>query len=231
MCIIKYDNVSLGYDGKDIIENISFCVNPGDYVCIVGENGSGKSTLTKGLLGLIKPYKGRIELNCSRIGYLPQQTLLQRDFPASVYEIVLSGCLNRHMLIPFYTKKDKAAANKAIKKMEIESLKKRSYQELSGGQQQRVLLARALCAAGGLIVLDEPAAGLDPIITNELYSLIFELNQKDSLTVMMVSHDIEAACRYATHILHIKNNSYYFGTVSDYKKTDIGKYFIGGSQK
>lgn len=231
MCIIKYENVSLGYDGKSIIENISFCVNSGDYVCIVGENGSGKSTLTKGLLGLIKPYAGQIELNCSQIGYLPQQTVLQRDFPASVYEIVLSGRLNKHRFLPFYNKKDKKAAKYAIEKMEIADLKKHSYQELSGGQQQRVLLARAICAAGGLLILDEPAAGLDPIITNELYSLIFELNQRDKMTVIMVSHDIDAACRYASHILHIKDNAYYFGTVSEYKKTDIGKYFIGGSLK
>lgn len=231
MHIINYDNVSLGYDGKNILENISFSANAGDYICIVGENGSGKTTLTKGLMGLIKPYKGKIELNCDRIGYLPQQTALQKDFPASVYEIILSGCLNNHKFIPFYTKKDKETANSAIKKMEIESLKKKSFQELSGGQQQRVLLARALCATGGLLVLDEPAAGLDPIITNELYSLIFELNRKDNTTVIMVSHDIEASCRYATHILHIKDNSsYYFGTVSDYKKTDIGKHYIGGNQ-
>lgn len=227
MPIIKCDNVTLGYEGKNIIENISFEINHGDYLCIVGENGTGKSTLMKGLLGLIRPYSGKISVNCNEIGYLPQQTQIQRDFPASVHEIVLSGCLNKKR-IPFYTKKDYALADKALSKLELKELKKSCYQDLSGGQQQRVLLARALCAAGNLLILDEPVAGLDPIITNELYSLIYSLNKKDKITVVMVSHDIKSSLQYATHIIHIESDSYYFGSVSEYKKTPAAKMFITG---
>ena len=201
MPVIKCDNVTLGYEGKNVIENISFEISNGDYLCIVGENGSGKSTLMKGLLGLIKPYSGKIDVNCTEVGYLPQQTQIQRDFPASVHEIVISGCLNKKRFFPFYTKKDYDTAENAMAKMELTSLKKACYQDLSGGQQQRVLLARALCATGNLLILDEPAAGLDPIITGELYSLIFSLNRKDGITVVMVSHDIKSSLEYATHII------------------------------
>ncbi len=228
MVLIKCENVSLGYDGKEILTDISFELNTGDYLCIVGENGSGKSTLMKGLLGLIRPYKGKIETASGNIGYLPQQTILQKDFPVSVNEVILSGCLAKHKVNPFYTKADRQAADEAAEKLEISELKKKCYQELSGGQQQRVLLARALCAAGELLILDEPAARLDPIITSELYDIIEVLNKNDKMTVIMVSHDIKAAIKYASHIIHIGNNSYFFGTKEEYTSSESGRAFMGG---
>lgn len=228
MNAVKCDNITLGYEGKNIITDLSFSVSRGSYLCIVGENGSGKSTLMKGLLGLIKPYSGTIEISDAKIGYLPQQTLVQRDFPASVFEIILSGRINSHPLFPLYTNRDKKAAVNAAKRMKISDILKSPYCTLSGGQKQRVLLARALCAAGNLLILDEPVAGLDPLITGEMYSLISELNRKDKMTIIMVSHDIDAALNYATHILHIGTDSYFFGTAEQYRKTDSAKNFLGG---
>ncbi len=170
------ENLSLGYNSKTIIENLNFSVNTGDYLCIVGENGSGKTTLMKTLLHLLKPLSGKITtgdgLLPDEIGYLPQQTEVQRDFPASVYEIVLSGCQSRCGRRPFYNRAEKKLAEENIKKMGIEALKKKCYRELSGGQQQRVLLARALCATQKMLLLDEPVSGLDPIVTKEMYTLI-----------------------------------------------------------
>ena len=228
MSLLKCENVTLGYEGKEILSNISFELNKGDYLCIVGENGSGKSTLMKGILGLIKPYNGKIEIQSGGVGYLPQQTMLQKDFPVSVNEVILSGCLVKHRFNPFYTAGDRKAADEAAKKLEIYDLKKKCYQELSGGQQQRVLLARALCAAGELLILDEPAAGLDPIITNELYDIIDNLNKNDDITVIMVSHDIKAAIKYASHIMHIGVSSCFFGTKEQYLTTESGISFLGG---
>ena len=181
MKILACKNVSIYYDETKAVENVSFEVNQGDYVCILGENGSGKSTLIKGILGLEKLESGTIEylngINKSQIGYLPQQTIVQKNFPASVYEVVLSGCLNRRGLKPFYSKKEKELALENMKKVQIEELKDTSYKELSGGQQQRVLLARALCASKKLLILDEPITGLDPVITNKMYELIHEINK------------------------------------------------------
>ncbi len=225
MALLTCRDLSLGYEGKPILEHISFEVKQGDYLCIVGENGSGKTTLMKTILGLIHPLKGQVltgdGLRQSEIGYLPQQTVVQRDFPASVYEIVLSGCQGRQGLRPFYSGADKELAWKNIDRMEIRHLAKRCYRELSGGQQQRVLLARALCATKKLLLLDEPVAGLDPKVTAEMYQLISDLNRKDGITVVMISHDLEAALRYATHILHI-GARVYVGTVEDYLKTETG---------
>ncbi len=235
MALLSCQDLSLGYEGKPILEHISFEVNAGDYLCIVGENGSGKSTLMKTILGLIRPMKGRVEtgegLRQNEIGYLPQQTLVQRDFPASVYEIVLSGCQGRQGLRPFYTKADKALAWENIRRMEIEPLAQRCYRELSGGQQQRVLLARALCATRKLLLLDEPVAGLDPRVTTEMYQLIANLNRKDGITVVMISHDLEAALRYATHILHI-GARIYCGSVTDYLSSETGApWLMKGGRK
>lgn len=231
---IKCDGVSLGYDGKIIAENLSFSVEKGDYLCIVGENGAGKSTLVKTLLGLTKPICGEVsikeEVIQKGIGYLPQQAELQRDFPATVWEIVLSGCVGHCGIIPFYSKKEKATANEHLKKLGIEDLKKRCYRELSGGQQQRVLLARALCAARTLLLLDEPAAGLDPKATNEMYHMIMELNKQTNLTVVMVSHDIKAAVSHSKHILHLGNNGTFFGTSAEYSQSDIGKAFLNSDK-
>ena len=185
-------------------------MDKGDYLCIVGENGSGKSTLMKTLLGLQPPVSGKIltddGLNRKKIGYLSQQTDIQRDFPASVWEIVLSGCQNKCGIRPFYSKNQKQRAQANIEKMELQKLKKRCYRNLSGGQQQRVLLARALCAADDILLLDEPVAGLDPIVTKEMYRLIETLNHDDKMTIVMISHDMEAAVQYAGKILHIGNH-------------------------
>lgn len=220
MALIEVKNAALGYDGKIVLDNLNFEVNSGDYLCIIGENGSGKSTLMRTILGLKSPLGGEIifgdGLKKNEIGYLPQQTVVQRDFPASVWEIVLSGCLNKCGLKPFYTKENKALAKKNMERMNITSLAKRCYRELSGGQQQRVLLARALCATEKILLLDEPVSGLDPKVTAEMYDLIQELNEQ-GLTIIMISHDMQAALKYASHILHVGANTF-FGTKQDYLK-------------
>lgn len=221
-------NASLGYDGKAITHGLSFEVNAGDYLCIVGENGAGKSTLIKTVLGLNPPVEGEISfsdgLRQNEIGYLPQQTPVQRDFPASVSEIVLSGCLGKSGFHPFYTKAQKKLAAENMEKMNITPLAGRCYRELSGGQQQRVLLARALCATTKLLLLDEPVAGLDPKATREMYEIIASLN-RTGITVIMVSHDIASAVKYASHILHLGNTPKFFGSKEDYLKTDVGRAF------
>ena len=220
MAQLTCDDLTLGYEGKEILSGLSFSVNQGDYLCIVGENGSGKSTLMKTILGLHSPMKGKIitgeGLSQTEIGYLPQQTLVQRDFPASVREIVISGFQGKCGIRPFYTKAEKREALENMKKMRIDDLQKRCYRELSGGQQQRVLLARALCATKKMLLLDEPVAGLDPKVTAEMYSLINGLH-KEGITIIMISHDIEAAMRYATHILHIGGDAF-FGTKEEFKR-------------
>ncbi len=220
MSQIKCENLTLGYGSREILSGLSFEVNRGDYLCIVGSNGSGKTTLMKTVLGLTKPLGGSIEfsdgLSASGIGYLPQQTDVQRDFPASVEEIVISGCLGRGGLRPFYSKADKALAAQSMERMEITGLKRRCYRELSGGQQQRVLLARALCAARDILLLDEPVAGLDPKVTADMYALIDSLNKNDGMTVIMISHDVDKALRYASHILHIGTDNF-FGTREEYE--------------
>ena len=230
MALIKCSGVSLGYEGKTIVDGLDFEVNKGDYLCIVGENGSGKSTLMKTLLGQKNVMEGKIEfgdgLLQTEIGYLPQQTVVQKDFPASVKEIVLSGCLNSSGMKPFYSKEQKQLAKSNMQKLGISELSKRCYRELSGGQQQRVLLARALCATKKLLVLDEPAAGLDPIVTQHLYHLISDIN-RDGVTVIMVSHDMNAAVEYASHILHVAYRPRFFGTKEDYLKSDICRFFTG----
>ncbi len=221
MSLIECKNLSLGYDGHEIAKNLNLSVNSGDYLCIVGENGSGKTTFMKTLLGLNPLISGEIKfgdgLKRSEIGYLPQQTAVQRDFPASVFEIVISGFCGSMGLKPFYSKAQKAQAQINIEKMGISHIKDRCYRELSGGQQQRVLLARALCATKKLILLDEPVSGLDSNATAEMYSIVKRLNSEDNITVIMISHDISAAVSYATHILHI-GASCFFGTKEDYIK-------------
>lgn len=218
-------NLCLGYEGKTIVENMNFSVSSGDYLCIVGENGSGKSTLVKTILRLIPPMKGTITFKDGfgkgEIGYLPQQTVVQRDFPASVKEIVWSGCLNHSRFRPFYTKEEKTLAQFNLERMGIAHLKNVCYRELSGGQQQRVLLARALCAAGKVLFLDEPVTGLDPVAVQEMYEIIKKLNE-EGLTIIMISHDVRASLKYASHILHISENTF-FGTTEEYMKTAMGK--------
>ncbi len=233
MAILKCDDVTMSYEGINVFEHLSFSLNKGEYLCVLGENGSGKSTLMKGLLGLMKPTKGKIEysdgLVQKEIGYLPQQSAVQRDFPASVYEVVLSGTLNSRGLKPFYSKNEKQLANKNLERLSITHLKNKCYRELSGGQQQRVLLARALCATKSLLLLDEPVTGLDPLVSAEFYELIAELNRNDSITVIMVTHDVEESVKFASHILHLENKTCYFGTVNDYLKSSISNRFVSGS--
>jgi len=228
MAQIICDQLTLGYENTRLLTGLSFQVNAGDYLCIVGENGSGKSTLVRTLLGLQPPVSGTIRfsdgLSAQEIGYLPQQTEVQRDFPASVREIVLSGCQNRMGLRPFYRKEERALAESNMEKLGIQSLAERCYRELSGGQQQRVLLARALCATRKLLLRDEPVSGLDPLATNEMYNLIAGLND-EGISIIMVSHDIDAALRYASHILHIGGGTF-FGTAADYAASPVGRSYL-----
>lgn len=234
MPLINCKNISLSYDNNTVVSDLSFEVNSGDYLCIVGENGSGKSTLIKSLLGLKQPTKGSIEieneLKRNEFGYLPQQNSMQKDFPASVYEVVLSGFLNSRGLNPFYSKKNKEEALKNIERLGIGNLVNKCYRELSGGQQQRVLLSRALCATKKILLLDEPASGLDPMVTNELYSLIKNINKELGITIIMVSHDIKSAVENANYILHLQNKSFFYSKTKDYIQSEIGKIFLGGNQ-
>ena len=233
MAILTCENAAFSYDGRTVLEGVDFSLNAGDYLCVVGENGSGKSTLIKGLLSLKAPASGRITLGDglkrSEIGYLPQQTEIQRDFPASVWEVVLSGCLNSLGGRLFYGEAEKRRAQENLERMGIEDIKNAGYQELSGGQQQRVLLARALCATKKLLLLDEPVTGLDPVAAGEMYNLIKLVNLCDDISVIMVTHDIHEAVRYATHILHLGHRQLFFGTASEYRRSAIGRRFLGGS--
>ncbi len=228
MSLIKAENLSLGYDKMVVASGVSFSVNMGDYLCIVGENGSGKSTLMKTLLHLHKPISGSLVegdgLTFSEIGYLPQQTVIQKDFPASVKEIVLSGCQGRMGLRPFYGKKEKDLGRENMKRLGILELEGRCYRELSGGQQQRVLLARALCATDKLLLLDEPVSGLDPNATADMYELIKDLNDR-GVAIIMISHDIGAAVQYASHILHM-GEDVFFGTKEEYLESSEGRLFL-----
>ena len=227
MAYLTVQNLSVGYESHAVAEGLDFSVGAGDYLCIVGENGSGKSTLMKTLLRLQEPLGGQIlygdGLKQNEVGYLPQKTAVQRDFPASVREIVLSGCQGRCGLRPFYTREEKRLAQEAMERMDIAPLAERCFRELSGGQQQRVLLARALCATRKLLLLDEPVAGLDPKATAEMYALIAELN-REGIAICMVSHDV-AAVQYASHILHV-GDTVFFGTRDAYLQSDVGKYYL-----
>lgn len=233
MALLKCEEVSLGYEGKTVVEGLNFEVNEGDYLYILGENGSGKSTLMKTILGLRSPMAGSISfgdgLKHNEIGYLPQQTVVQRDFPASVNEIVMSGFLNHSGFKPMYSKVEKKIAATNMERLGITDLKKKCYRDLSGGQQQRVLLARALCATTKLLVLDEPVAGLDPRVTAEMYDLIESLN-KEGITIIMVSHDIQAAVKYASKILHVSDKPEFFDSKKAYLKSETGKMFISDSE-
>lgn len=234
MALIKCEDVSIGYEGQTVVRDLNFHIDSGDYLCIVGENGSGKSTLVKSLLGLKGVESGRIlfgdGLKQNEIGYLPQQTDVQKDFPASVYEVVLSGRLNSRGMKPFYSREDKRHAYEKMEMLGIRDLSKQCFRDLSGGQRQRVLLARALCATKKLLLLDEPVTGLDPIVTAEFYELIRRINRESGIAVVMVSHDIESAVQDATHILHLQEKVLFFGTAEDYKKSRVGKTFLGGGQ-
>jgi zinc transport system ATP-binding protein len=225
LALIECKNITLAYEKNIVLESLSFQVDAGDYLCIIGENGSGKTTLMKAILGLKAPLKGEIilgdGLRRNEIGYLPQQTGIQKDFPASVFEVVLSGCLNRSGLIPFYTKEQKQQAMDNMAKLNITSLKNACYRELSGGQQQRVLIARALCATGKLLLLDEPVTGLDPDASAELYELIDHLNKAHGITIIMITHDTAAALPRCSHILHLHKEMNFFGRMEDYGNCSV----------
>ena len=228
--LIKCEHVDLGYENQDAVINVNMEVCPGDYLCIVGENGSGKSTLIKGLLGLLKPSGGKLtvaeELKTTGIGYLHQQTAAQKDFPASVREVVLSGCLSRRGRRPFYSKTEKDIASANMEKLGITQLANQCYRELSGGQQQRVLIARALCATRELLILDEPITGLDPMAIQDFYSMIRKLNREDKVAIIMVSHDLRNAVEEANKILHLQKQVLFYGPAHDYMNSKAAGHFF-----
>lgn len=230
MTLIKCTELTLGYEKKQIAPPISIEVREGDFIAITGENGAGKSTLVKTLLGLTPPISGRVSyeggFGLRDIGYLPQSAFIARDFPASVYEVVLSGCIGRAGSFPRFRAAHRALARESMRRLGIEELASRSFSELSGGQAQRVLLCRALCAADRLLLLDEPVQGLDPSATHEMYDAVAELNRRDKMTVLMVSHDICTTLGYATHILHLGRDEIFFGSVDEYRRSEVGHEFI-----
>ena len=232
--MIELKHLTKKYDHFLAVEDLNLKIETGEFFGLLGPNGSGKTTLMKTILGLQQPVAGNIiygdGLKKNEIGYLPQQTMIQKDFPASVWEVVLSGNLNNKRKIPFYTKADRQEAMKNMEKLGITNLKKTCYGELSGGQQQRVLLARALCAMSNVLILDEPVTGLDPTATKEMYELIKELNVKDNVTIIMVTHDIENAVNYANKILHLGRKKYFYGTVEEYEKSNTSDAFLGGNE-
>lgn len=232
MTLIRCNDVTLGYEGVTAVSHLSFTVEEGDYLCIIGDNGTGKSTLMRAILGLKRTSGGTVSyeagLRQNQIGYLAQQTEVQKDFPASVREVVLSGCLNRKGIVPLYTPGDKKRAVAAMETLSIVNLKNKCYRELSGGQQQRVLLARALCAADRLFALDEPTTGLDPSMTTEFFAFMQRLNQTKGTAVVMVTHDTHCAVKYAKHILQLTAADYFFGTKEEYLDSAIGRKYIGG---
>lgn len=232
MTLIRCSDVTLGYEGVTAVSHLSFTVEEGDYLCIIGDNGTGKSTLIRAILGLKRTSGGEITyeagLRQNQIGYLAQQTEVQKDFPASVWEVVLSGCLNRKGIVPLYTPGDKKRAASALETLSIVNLKNKCYRELSGGQQQRVLLARALCAADRLFALDEPTTGLDPNMTTEFFAFMQRLNQTKGTAVVMVTHDTHCVVKYAKHILQLTAADYFFGTKEEYLDSAIGRKYIGG---
>ena len=232
--IIKCEHTDFGYENHDAVIDLNLEIYPGDYLCVVGENGSGKSTLIKGMLGLLKPTGGSLsvadELKRGGIGYRPQQTAAQKDFPATVQEVVLSGTLSRRGNRPFYSRAERKLAAHNLERLGIEHLKQKCYRELSGGQQQRVLIARALCATEQLLILDEPITGLDPSAIQDFYHLIKKLNKEDGITIIMVSHDIGNVISQANKILHLHRRVVFCGTAEAYRQSVAGKEFLGGDE-
>lgn len=233
MSLIKCNNINFEYDGKPILKDVSFEINKGDYICVIGENGAGKSTLLNIIAGILKPNSGYVEfvdnLTSQNIGYLPQYTEIPQNFPASVYEIVISGCVNKLKKAPFYTRKEKQIVNYNINLLEISNIKNKSFHELSGGQKQRVLLARALCSGENTLLLDEPVSGLDPLVTDAFYKIINHLNYDHGTTIVMVSHDIKNTLKYATHIIYLEKNFFYFGTKDNFLNSKYKNKIIGGN--
>ena len=206
MFLLKCNKLTLGYNNKDILHSFDYGIHSGEYLCIIGRNGCGKTTFLRGLAGVLRPKSGKIELcdnlRRNQIGYLPQITIAQKDFPASVEEIVLSAFQGKSLLLPFYGKALRKRANECLELTRTENLRKESFRELSGGQKQRVLLARALCAAERLLLLDEPVTGLDPESSQNMYNIIKDLHENKNMTIVMVTHDVEAALNNATRVLN-----------------------------
>lgn len=231
MALITCSKACFAYEGRTVVNDLNLTIESGEYLCVVGENGSGKSTLIKGLLGLIAPTKGSVSygdgLTRSSIGYLPQRTEVQNDFPASVWEVVSSGLRGGSL---FLTRAMRKEADANMELLGISSIRNQSFMELSGGQQQRALLARALCATRSLLLMDEPVAGLDPLVTREMYEIIRMLHQERKLTVVMISHDIGAALTYADRILHMSHGLPFLGTPDEYRNSELGRAFAGGKQ-
>ncbi len=227
--MLKVKNLSVSLGGVEILKDISFCVNKGDYVCIVGENGGGKSTLIKAILGQTAISGGAVSFaeNAGKIGYLSQQGVIQKEFPASCFEVVCSGCVNKLGARPFFSRAEKSLAKETMARLGVLNLGQRPFSVLSGGEAQRVLLARAICAAENLLILDEPLAGLDPLATEELYKIIKSLNEEKGMTVLMVSHDIASSVKYASKILHIGKEVRFFGTSEEYASSELGIHFTG----
>lgn len=214
MSLIELENVSLGYERHVVLKNLNLKISEGDFICVVGPNGSGKSTLIKGILGLIKPLKGKIKYNGLRqnfIGYMPQETKVDANFPASVMEIVLSGTLNSIGFKPFYTKEMKELALKNLKILGIENLKNKSFADLSGGQRQKVLLARSLSATSKLLILDEPSNNLDTKSKETLYKVVKELNQ-NGITIIMITHDLDHDNLLGNKILSLREDNIFYGS-------------------
>lgn len=224
------EQASFGYDGKAVVEDLNFSIQEHEYLCIIGENGAGKSTLVKGLLGLLPPMSGKVSyqngLKANEIGYLPQQSTLQDEFPASVMEVTLSGCLNQKKHHFRYTRKEKKMAMVQLKRMDMLKLRKKSYKECSGGQKQRVLLARALCASDKVLLLDEPTKGLDPVATKMFYDRIEDIYENMQMTIIMVSHDVQVALKYATKILYVQQNHMFYGSKEQFMNSAIGKMYM-----
>ena len=224
MTLIECKKLSVGYDKKVVCKDINFKVEAGEYLCIMGENGSGKSTLLKTILGLNKAVFGKVifekSLSKNKLGYLPQQNDFQKDFPATVKEVIMSGFISQMGLRPFYNKAEKNKANGIIEFLGLENLTKNGFKELSGGQQQRVLLARALCATDKILVLDEPTNGLDSKTTNQFYKLLKNLNNS-GLTIIMVSHNLDKVMEYASHIVYLKDSMIFNGTKQEFESSDI----------
>lgn len=229
--LLSCNDVTVRFGTNTVLDKLNFCVEHGDYLTVIGKNGSGKSTLIRCLLRLCPLTGGSItaaeDFQRREIGYLPQQSGVQKDFPATVEEVVRSGCLGNHRFLPFYTKEDKLEAEKNMHKLGICSLRKRSYRTLSGGQQQRVLLARALCATQKLLLLDEPVNGLDPKVSAEFYDIIRELNRKDGIAVIMVSHDMTNGLRDAKHVLYLEEDAQYFTDIETFRESEHAQRLRG----
>lgn len=217
--LIEVKNLTLGYGSHVVLKNLNFKIDDGDFVCVVGPNGSGKSTLIKGILGLIKPIKGNVKFNNLKqnfIGYMPQETVVDKNFPASCYEIVLSGTLNRLGFISFYTDNEKKIANESLKLLGISDLKDKNFCDLSGGQRQKVLLARSLCATSKLLILDEPSNNLDSKSKKDLYNIVSDLNKNRGITVIMITHDLDHNNLIGNKILSLREDDVFYGETNEF---------------